>query len=528
MGSAVAAAPPVVDSLPPGVWEGIEPRRWQAEALPLVVDAVRRRERAVVSAIMGAGKSILLSELAKLAAARSPERAVVIAAPSQNLVRQLSETVAWRCGASRVGAYYGAKKQPKRQIIVTCNPSLANLAAELATQGRRVALLIADECHKTEAALVRDVVPILAPGGMIGFTATPYRSCASEALSLWDTVAYRYTLGDALRDRVLVPWRTVNWDGQGSDATDDVCVRMIREHGAGPGVVSALDIADAESYAARLAAEGIPALPIHSRLTNAEQDRRVEALKAGELRALVHVSMLAEGVDYPWLRWLCLRRPVGAKVRFMQEIGRPLRAHPGKEYAVLMDPHDLLGRHGVQHAEVLGKALEEAAEAEERAAREGEGGEPEEKELPPAKALDVSTQWARGLLLALQAAEAVPASAVPVGVWRTRRPSDAQVKRLAHLGRWFARHLPDEFRGDILALSRPHVAAGLQSGAVSDLIGILAAVEAAAPPGGAQDRGGWRFPWPKGLEIGPLPGGASAALPQRPTLRWQAGLEEPA
>lgn len=501
-------------------WEGLTPRRWQAEALPVAIEAVRRRERAVICATMGAGKSICMAGLCRVALpkAATSDRVIVVSAPSQNLVRQLSETLRQRCGAGNVGVYYGARKQPKRRIVVTCNPSMLNLAADLAATGRRVALWIADECHKTQAPQVLEAVPLLAPAGMIGFTATPYRSTDAEALELWDRVVYRYTLGDALADGVLVPWRVVNWDGVGSDATDDVCVRMIREHGAGPGVVSALSIADAEAYAQRLTSEGLPAQAVHSELATTEQERRVEALRTGGLRALVHVSMLAEGVDYPWLRWLCLRRPVGARVRFMQEIGRPLRSSPGKTHAVLMDPHDLLGMHGIQHAEVLGKALEQAAEAEERGEREG--GPTEPKDLPPAKALELSTQWARGLLLALQAAGAVPDTAVPPGHWRTRRPSEAQLRSLRNLARTFARHLPEGYASPVLALSRDHVAPALQRGAVCDLISVLKAVADAAPDEWHR-RSGWVFPWPEGLDVQPL----EASIPARPTLKWTSGLE---
>jgi superfamily II DNA or RNA helicase len=492
-------------------WEGLTPRKWQAEALPIVVDAVKRRQRAVISAVMGSGKSVLIGALARSALARlRPDQVVVVATPTQALVRQLSETIGSICGSKHVGQYYGVRKQADRQILVTCNPSLTNLAGELATQGRSVLLFVQDECHSSEAQTVKEIVPTLAPEEMVGFTATPFRSVASQALSLWDSVVYRYTLGDALRDGVLVPWRTVNWDGQGSDNCDEVCVRMIAEHGEGPGVASALSIADAEEFATLLNARGITAAPIHSRLGTTERDSLIARLKGGELRCLVHVSMLSEGVDFPWLRWLCLRRPVAARVRFMQEIGRPLRSCPGKTHAVLMDPHDLLGTHGVQHPEALGKAIEAEAEREEREAL-GER-EPEAKLLPPAKALDLSTQWARTLLLSLQAVGAVPSDAVEAGYWRTRRPSAQQVSSLGKLGRAFARYLPAPHNEAVLTLSREPVARELQRGAVSDLISVLKAIADAAP-GDWQARGGWSFEWPGGLDVPALSPAALQGLP---------------
>ena len=79
--------------------------RWQAEALPLVIGAVRKRERPIVSAFMGAGKSVLIAELC--AASKIIEgRSVVVAAPRANLVEQLSATIGRRLGADKVGRYY--------------------------------------------------------------------------------------------------------------------------------------------------------------------------------------------------------------------------------------------------------------------------------------------------------------------------------------------------------------------------------------------------------------------------------------
>jgi hypothetical protein len=70
--------------------------------------------------------------------------------------------------------------------------------------------------------------------------------------------------------------------------------------------------------------------------------------------------MLQEGVDLPWLRWLCLRRPAASRVRFAQEVGRVLRAAPGKAEAVIFDPHDLFASHALSYEAVLSGMAEES------------------------------------------------------------------------------------------------------------------------------------------------------------------------
>ena len=139
------------------------------------------------------------------------------------------------------------------------------------------------------------------------------------------------------------------WQGESVDI-DTACLAMIRDvMRSGPGLCNARDIVDAEAYAAILTANGIKAAAVHSRCNRADVTATMDRLKQGELACVVHVNMLAEGVDYPWLMWLCMRRPVQSRVRFCQEVGRVLRACDGKTKAILLDPHDLMNRFSLSY-----------------------------------------------------------------------------------------------------------------------------------------------------------------------------------
>lgn len=540
--------------LDPWTGSAYPPRRWQGEALPLVIGAVRRGEFPVIQAVTGAGKAVVIARLALIAMARATSRGVapcvVVSAPTQALVRQLALDVGAACGLGSVGVYYGAKKQPKKPVIVTCNPSLLPLASELQTLGRAPGLLICDECHRSESDQIKDALALLeqptTPGGeprvqpRLGLTATPFRA-DDERLSLWSSIVYRYTLADALTDRVLAPWDVVNWDGAGQDGadsrelTDRVCIDLIRERTAGPGIVSATSIADATAYALTLTEAGLPSAPIHSQLGAKEQVALLRDLRAGALRCLVHVSLLTEGVDLPWLRWLCLRRPVGSPVRFLQEIGRGLRTMDPVRFAEdverfgtktncqILDPHDIFGALGIQHEATVGSGeLEEqiAAEGTPRGARESEV-----PALPPAKAIDSATAWTRRLLLSLQAAGLAGVGEVAAGTWRTSHVTAPQraailgTDKRAGLAR-MTRYIPEPHKSAVKALCQPWVVDTLQRGAVADLLDVLNAVAAAT----ADDRqtfarGGsvlkpWK--WPAGLEVPAIGAGVLAGLPAEP------------
>ena len=362
---------------------GITLRRWQAEALPVVIGALRAKKRPVVSAFMGSGKSVFLAALIAQSK-EQPARGVVVAAPRANLIVQLAGTLRRVLGKGAVGCWYEGEKEGGRRVTVSTYQSLPTLAAAWQVAGRSPSLIVCDEVHGTEAEGVRAAIEgleALAAGrwvSRVGLTATPFRSRSKESLSLWDEAVYRYTFADGCADGVVVPARVIGWNGRerAAEEVDQICVDMLKAAGVWPVLASARTIRDAEAFAFLLCGSDLPAAAVHSRLSAREVAERVEALKAGTLKVLVHVNMLAEGADFPWLRGLMLRRRVSAKVRFVQEVGRVLRAHPGKTEGVVFDPFDLMGELGLSHKESIGAIIDEVGGKTGGGGGGGEGSDP--------------------------------------------------------------------------------------------------------------------------------------------------------
>lgn len=481
-----------------GAWAARPPRAWQGPALRAIADALRDGvEGPLVEAIMGAGKSTLIAEVCRAAIAQDPTARVVVSTPTRALVTQLAETIAGVCGARRVGRYYSDCKQASRPITVTCYPSVE---AMMAADTRPVALWICDEAHKTESP--REIASAEAMGAQrrLALTATPYRA-GTEGLSLWRTQIVRYGLADALADGVLTPWDTVGWDGSEADELD-VMVEMLR--GArGPGVIDSASIEDAEAKADALRAAGYRAAVVHSRLGSGVYERRIADLRSGELQMIVHVSMLVEGVDMPWLRWLYLSRRVKSRVRFLQQLGRVIRSHPGKDRAVIYDPWGLCEAFDLSYAATLGGSPEDEKEAPT----------PKDEEawdlidLPP---MDVSpvmvpgatarraiSAWSRRLLYAAQTAGIQEPTEwdAEAASWRRRTASSAQVAALGRMA-WACRWVrtPEAKAGMKAVLAQPH---HITAGAASDLLSVL---HASATYGTAKGRG-----WTSHLPIPPIP-----------------------
>lgn len=325
----------------------LSPRKWQARALPIILDALSqpRPKGVVVQAVMGAGKSVLLAELCYLTVSRSA--VVVVVAPKKMLVRQLADTISYRLGPDSVGMFFSEAKDDEAPVVVTCNASFKTLSKRLSARGRVVNLVIFDEAHRSETRTILDAVPTLSPSAIIGFTATPFRSQANERLSLFDEVIVSYDFKEAINDKVLVPYRVVTWNedraraaGVDSNDREVVCYVMIKD-ADGPGLISADTVDDAHWYKQFLLNRGFPTEVITGETPGPERSRIIAELEAGKIRAIIHVNVLSEGADFPFLQWVCLRRSASSKIRFPQEVGRVLRAHPGKTHAVVYDPHAL-------------------------------------------------------------------------------------------------------------------------------------------------------------------------------------------
>jgi len=439
------------------------------------------------------GKSICAAEIV---CQRMPKRGqvTVVTAPTIRLVKQLASTIADRIGADRVGHYFTEAKEI-RDVIVCCQPSLGALALELQARGLAVSLWLGDEVHKNEAASCIAAVGVLNPASAIGFTATPFRALKTQDLSLWTELIYEYGPAQAFADGVIVKPELIHWTG-GDVPLDDCCMQLI--HGirkVGPGLVNAKTIADADSFADRLNSEGVKARAVHSRLSPDEQAAVVASLKSGKIEAMVHVNMLAEGVDFPWLRWLCMRRPVVSRVRFCQEVGRVIRSSPGKTTAYLLDPHDLFHTFGLTYEAMLAGSAE--AEDDENAddlvslAKEvtaKETREPDDfgKTIVNQK-LNSFRAYVRRLYLAFLC-DGIVDQKITSTAWRPLPPSDRQLGALqwAMAGMASDTAIPIEHRKALKAVSAN--AAELTKGEISDLLSINFALK---------NRRKAHLPWPK-------------------------------
>jgi len=417
-------------------------RTWQSEALFLAGPIVTGDSlaRSMISAVMGAGKSRLILEMAKQWRLHRHGH-LVITTPTIALVEQLSRSLA--DGGVLAGLRYthGETHPGDHRVLLACNNSAPELAWDLCCLGYPCDLWIVDEAHRTECATMVETNRLLAPRAVVGLTATPYLPEKIRSLGLFVDLLYDYDWKRALADGVIVPWRVVNWDGEDTDI-ETACLNMIKKT-EGPGIVNALTIDDAELCAKTLTEQGIPTKAIHSQVCTTARRVFLRELEKGSLRALVHVDVLREGVDLPWLRWLCLRRPARNRVAAIQELGRVLRAAPRKTEAIILDPRDQLAEMSLSYEAALGGSQELADELSPRRRREDMTPGEIATELlhisDPAVRVHRTIGEVRAILRRLEA-EGHLDRQVKRGSWRYLEATDRQRQALSRLS-WIARRM---------------------------------------------------------------------------------------
>jgi superfamily II DNA/RNA helicase len=440
------------------------------------VDAIEKHvhDDPVAWMVMGSGKSVTIAELA---ARIAPHHNVIVTVPTQELVRQISETIQAHTG-HLVGQWYADRKQV-RPITVACHQSLHTLPKDLRPDdpfaSERGTVWIADECHKTECETVKSWAEKTQPLHRIGFTATPYRSSEKQAVSLFKKVVYEYLAADAYRDgHVVKPTLVHAPEGD----LNDVCLEFITAQDV-PGVCNAVTVEDAEYFASELRKRGIESFAVHYQSDKTASDAR--AFLSANAGCVVYVDMLSEGFDCPPIQYMAMRRMVGSRVRFAQEVGRGLRASPNKTTCHLFDPHDLFLVHDLSFEACLGEidvdepipTLRLQMELELGMARAAKEGTDIWGTGMPAKALSAARSYLRQAALDLKMRKVVEEK-VEAGTWRS--------KPVSHKQKDFVNLLFDSINGD--AVPEPHRTCLLacyhamwtpqfKKGDITDLITIL-------------------------------------------------------
>ena len=373
-----AVAPEQGDSLEaPFLFLDVEPWPHQREMLEkLAVERDRHhRFKNLVVAATGTGKTIVAALDYKHLRDKHGDLRLLFVAHRQEILKQSLGAFRQVLRSGDFGELYvdGHRPDEWRHVFASIQ-SLAQVNLEQLDPSA-FDIVIVDEFHHAAAPTYRRLLEHLftqdeaharqPPRILLGLTATPERTDAEDILHYFDNhIAVELRLWDALERGLLCPFQyfglhdntdlsSVRWSRKGYDVAelerlytgDDARVRLVleqvRQKHRAAGTMKALgfcvSIAHAEFMARRFTEAGLPSRAVSA---DTDSDTRKDALAslcAGQVRALFAVDLFNEGVDLPEVDTLLLLRPTESALVFLQQLGRGLRRHEGKDCVTVLD-----------------------------------------------------------------------------------------------------------------------------------------------------------------------------------------------
>lgn len=351
-------------------------RDYQSQAVENVIAFFRkRREPVVVVLPTGAGKSLVIAELARVARGR-----VLVLAHVKELVEQNCEK--YKSYGLEAGIYSAAlgKKDREHKAIFGSVQSVARASDDFF---ENFSLLVIDECHRVAedgSTQYQEVIKKLQdrnPGlCILGLTATPYRlglgwiyeyshngELKTDKPRFFKRCAYELPLPYMIRNHYLtlpvkVDIPVTSYDFSALELTNDTySTAEVEDILKTQGRLTPLIIANIVDITERYDRKGVmifaatvkhaeeilgylppgQAMLVVGDTDQKERSKIVDEFKKRKFKYLVNVSVLTTGFDAPHVDVIAILRPTESNSLYQQIVGRGLRLDSGKKDCYVLD-----------------------------------------------------------------------------------------------------------------------------------------------------------------------------------------------
>ena len=218
--------------------------------------------------------------------------------------------------------------------------------------------IVIDETHRAASSSYQRLIEHFQPKFLLGMTATPERTDGQDIFSVFhNNIVCDIRLKDALQEKILCPFHyygisEIEVGGQSLDEQADITalsrparfhhlLSASQQYGADSTPIRSLvfmsRVDEANAFVVYLTGAGHAAVALSGNSTETEKENAIGQLESGNLEYIVTVDIFNEGVDIPSVNQLLLARPTQSAIVFIQQFGRGLRTHPGKDYLTVID-----------------------------------------------------------------------------------------------------------------------------------------------------------------------------------------------
>nr|DAO82607.1 MAG TPA: Chromatin remodeling complex ATPase [Caudoviricetes sp.] len=417
----------------------------------------------------GCGKTVVFAKITE-ECVRSGERVLILAHRGELLEQaadKIGKATGLKCAVEKaenscIGSWY--------RVVVGSVQSLMREKRIGQFANDYFDTIIVDEAHHCISDGYQRVLQHFDQAKVLGVTATPDRGDMKNLGSFFDSLAYEYTLPQAIKEKYLSPIKaltiplTLDMSGVSVQAGDfraadidtalDPYLYQIADemaaHCANRKTVVFLPlIKTSQKFRDILNSKGF-----HAAEVNGNSDDRAAILSdfdAGRYNVLCNSMLLTEGWDCPSVNCIVVLRPTKVRSLYCQMVGRGTRLCDGKDDLLLLDFLWHTERHELCHpahlicqsddvAQQMTHNMQDAAcpvdiEAAEQKAAEDVVAQREEA---LAKQLEEMKHRKRKLVDPVQFEMSIQAADLseytPSFGWEMSPPSDKQVKALEKMG----------------------------------------------------------------------------------------------
>ena len=336
--------------------------------------------------------------------------------------------------------------------------------------------IVVDEAHHCISSGYQKVLGHFPNAKVLGVTATPDRGDMKNLGEYFESMAYEYSLNDAIREGYLSPikaltiplkvdlsevkqqagdFSTSDLDTALDPYLEQIADEMVKYCANRKTVVFLPLVKTSQKFRDILNEKGLKAAEVNG--ASADREEVLKDFEEGKYNVLCNSMLLTEGWDCPSVDCVVVLRPTKVRGLYSQMVGRGTRLAPGKKELLLLDflwhtehmelchPANLICKNA-ETAKKMTENLEDAAgqavdieDAEEQAEKDVV----RERENALAEKLEACKKRKRKLVDPLQFEMSIQAedlsSYVPTFGWEMGPPTQKQKAALERLG-----ILPDE------------------------------------------------------------------------------------
>ncbi|MDU4468385.1 MAG: DEAD/DEAH box helicase [Streptococcus mitis] len=334
----------------------MELRKYQQESINSIQEEWNNgRKRTLLVLPTGCGKTVVFTKLAEEMVKQG--KRVLILAHRTELLEQASDKL-----FKITGLKTALEKADSTAIGSWCRVSVGSV--QTLQRDKRLNqfpkdywdVIIVDEAHHILSDGYMKVMKYFDVANVLGVTATPDRSDMRNLGSYFDSLAYEYSLVQAIKEGYLSKIKALTiplsldlsnvsmsaGDFKASDVgtaldpyLEQIADEMVKQCADRKTVVFLPLVKTSQKFRDILNAKGFRAAEV-----NGESKDRAEILEDFEkdrYNVLCNSMLLTEGWDCPSVDCVVVLRPTKVRALYSQMVGRGTRLHPGKEELLLLD-----------------------------------------------------------------------------------------------------------------------------------------------------------------------------------------------